>query len=109
LLLFKRFIADVNIARTVAFSSLVVFELARLHTIRSSYNLGPFSNKYLIGAVIISLLLQVFVVYTPLNIFFKTVPIGLVEWAYILGAAVIMLVLGSISVPIIRKITKEED
>ncbi|MCK5107696.1 MAG: HAD-IC family P-type ATPase, partial [Nanoarchaeota archaeon] len=109
LLLFKRFIADLNTARTVAFTSLVAFELARIYTIRHSYNLKIFSNKYLIGAILISLLLQIGVIYTPLNVFFKTVPLGLIEWAYILGATILMLILGTISVPIIRKITHQED
>ena len=109
LFLFKRFIADLALARTVAFTALVVFELARIYTIRSEYKVGIFSNKYLIGAILTSIMLQLAVVYTPLSIFFKTVPLGLIEWGYILGATLMILVLGLISIPLIRKITHQQD
>ncbi len=92
-------------AQTVAFTSLVVFEIVRLQMIRSDYNLSLFSNKYLIGAVISSLLLQVVVVYTPLNKIFKVVPLGLIDWVWILAAAFILIVI----VKIIKKIKNKKN
>jgi hypothetical protein len=47
----------------------------------------------LIGAFLISLFMQLLVIYTPMSTYFKTVPLGLTEWAWILGISCIMLVL----------------
>ncbi|HLD56962.1 MAG TPA: calcium-translocating P-type ATPase, PMCA-type [archaeon] len=72
-------------ARTVAFTSLVLFELFLTYAIRFNYKTKLFSNKYLFLAVIVSLALQLAVVYLPpLQAAFKTVGLGLVDWGYIL-------------------------
>jgi len=81
------------VAQTVAFTSLVVFEIFRLQAIRSNFKIGMFSNKWLIGAVGTSIALQLAVIYTPLNVFFKTVPLGLNEWLAIIGVSLILFVL----------------
>ncbi len=77
----------VQYAQTVAFTALIVMEIARLQAIRSEYRLGPFANRWLILAVLSSIGLQLLVLYTPLARFFKTVPLQLEDWLYILGAA----------------------
>ncbi|MFH1663555.1 MAG: calcium-translocating P-type ATPase, SERCA-type, partial [archaeon] len=87
LYLFAIHLPDLALAQTVAFTSLVVFEIFRLQAIRSNFSIGVFSNKWLIGAVITSFALQLAVIYTPLNVFFKTVPLGLNEWIAIIGVA----------------------
>lgn len=80
-------------AQTVAFTSLVVFEVARLYMIRSKYSLGIFSNKWLVGAVVISLLLQLLTIYTPLSKIFKTTPLGIMDWIIITISALILLLI----------------
>ncbi len=101
---------DVATAQTMAFTSLVVFEVARVYIIRSQYNIGPFSNPWLILALCVSLGLQVLVIYTPfLNPIFRTTPIGLVAWLWIVGAMVMLFIIGMISNFVIRKVTHEQD
>ncbi len=74
---------DLVRAQTIAFSALVVMEIVRLHVIRSESEIGMFSNKYLILAVLTSFALQLMVIYSPLNKFFGTVPLGLSDWGVI--------------------------
>jgi len=99
--------ADLKKAQTVVFTTLVVLEIVRLYMIRSEYKLGLFSNKYLVLAVISSIALQLAVLYTPLNQFFKTTPLGITEWAYIISATIAVFAVGMILMRITKKITKE--
>ncbi len=109
LLLFWKNMFDIGRARTIAFTSLVMLEVVRVQMIRSNYKVGFFSNKYLIAALVSSVLLQLAVLYTPLRTAFKTVPLPLVDWLYI-GAVVIgLFVAGNIVSVAIRKFTKEFD
>lgn len=97
LVLFKLNIGNLIKAQTIVVTSLVVFELVRLELIRSNYNLKLFSNKYLIYAVLASLLMQLAIVYTPLNIIFKTTPLALIDWGYIVLAAIIIWILAKLA------------
>ncbi|MBN2423376.1 calcium-translocating P-type ATPase, SERCA-type [Candidatus Woesearchaeota archaeon] len=74
---------DLLKAQTIAFTTLVCFQFVRIYVVRSDYNLGLFSNKWLVGAVGLSLLLQLTVIYTPMNKWFETVPLSLMDWVYI--------------------------
>jgi Ca2+-transporting ATPase len=71
-------------AQTMAFTTLMMFQMFNVLNCRSEdkslFKIGLFSNAHLIGAITISILLQLTVIYTPLNIWFKTVPLGLVDW-----------------------------
>ncbi len=89
--------------QTLAFTALVVMELVRIQAIRSEYRLGMFSNKYLVLAVIASLVLQLAVIYTPLNIFFKTVYLNVVDWIIIAGASMTVLILNKVGVFMYKK------
>jgi Ca2+-transporting ATPase len=78
-------------AITVAFTSLVFFEMVRVQAVRMKYRTGFFSNKKLIGAIIVSLLLQLAVIYIPvLQQAFRTVALSAGHWIAI-GAAVAFL------------------
>ncbi len=75
-------------AQTVAFTTLVTAELLRAYTARSErYNLwqiGVFSNKWMIYATAGSLVLLLAVVYLPfLQPIFSTTPLSLDQWAFI--------------------------
>lgn len=98
---------SVELGRTMAFTILVLLEMARVQMIRSAYKISMFSNGWLISAVLLSFGLQMLVVYTPLRVFFKTIPLGLVPWAWMAGALVLVFVVGSIAGRLIRHITKE--
>lgn len=76
-------------ARTMAFTASITFQMFFLFNCRSeklsAFRLNPFSNKWLIFAVIITFLLQAMVIYVPFfNSIFGTVPIGLFDWAIII-------------------------
>ena len=95
LFLFNRsLINGLDNARTVAFTSLVVFEMFRLQMVRSRFNTGIFSNKYVILAVLSSLILQLLVIYTPLSNIFHTTTISLIDWAYIIGTGFVLYLIG---------------
>jgi P-type Ca2+ transporter type 2C len=78
-------------AITMSFTCLVVFELFNAFNAKSdSKNVfvsGIFSNKYLLGAVAISFLLQLLVIYTPLSSVFDTIALSLADWAIIFGVS----------------------
>jgi Ca2+-transporting ATPase len=96
LYLFHLNLADIIKAQTIVFTSLVVFEIVRLQVIRSNYKTGVFANRYLILAVLSSIGLQLAVIYTPLNTFFKTVPLSMIDWVYILTASLSLIALNFI-------------
>jgi Ca2+-transporting ATPase len=77
------------LAQTMAFVTLSLAELPVAFTVRSErvslFRLGVLSNKYMLYAVLLSLILLLAVVYIPfLQPVFKTVPLGLREWEVIL-------------------------
>ena len=98
---------DLATAQTIAFTTLVVLEIARIYMIRSAYHAGMFSNKWLILAILFSVGLQLAAVYTPLGGFIRTVPLGLAHWQMIGIALVSVLVVGTIVTKLIRQIATE--
>lgn len=78
-------------AQTVAFSTLVMFEMAAVFGSRSLKpleKLNPLTNPLLLGAVILSIGIQLAVVYTPaLQTIFGTVPLPASQWLSIVGIA----------------------
>jgi Ca2+-transporting ATPase len=91
LLIFNYFIDNVEYARTMAFTTLVMFQLFNVLNARSStkslFTVGFFKNKWLWVALFISFGLQLVVLYTPLNTYFHTVPIAGLDWLYIVGVS----------------------
>ena len=77
------------LAQTMVFTGLVIFELVRIAAIRFNEELTFFSNKWLLLAMALSLLLQGLVLYTPLSAFFKTSFLGLSQWLILLPALAI--------------------
>lgn len=79
---------DLKLARTAAFTTLVMFEMFAVFGSRSLSpfkKLNPLTNKWLIGAVFSSVLIQLLVIYwSPLQRVFDTVPLNLSEWIKIL-------------------------
>lgn len=78
-------------AQTVAFATLVMAQLIHVFDCRSSrsiFHRNPLQNKYLVLAVLSSVLLLLSVVYVDaMQPIFKTVELGLSEWVIILIAA----------------------
>jgi len=72
-------------AKSIAFTTLIMFQLFNVLTYRAkNFKISIKTSKFVIGSVIISVLMQFAVLYTPLNIAFKTVPLGLFDWVKIL-------------------------
>lgn len=78
-------------AQTVAFATLVLAQLIHVFDCRSSrsiFHRNPLQNKYLVLAVLSSLILMLAVMYIDsLQPIFKTVDLGVKEWALALIAA----------------------
>ncbi|NNE82120.1 MAG: cation-transporting P-type ATPase [Silicimonas sp.] len=87
----------VDLARTTAFTAMVVFEKMSVFAFRSlrltSFRIGWFSNPFLLAALAITLAAQAAAVYwAPLQTMLRTVPIGLEEWQLIALFAVPIIV-----------------
>jgi Ca2+-transporting ATPase len=75
---------------TMALTTLIALVLVRAQMVRREYNLSFFSNKWLIGAFVLSFLVHLGVLYTkPGNRIFKTVPLHLHDWLIVLLCTVI--------------------
>ena len=97
-----------NTARTMAFSTLVFSQLFFVFSCRSEdhsfWELSPFSNLYLLGAVIISSMMQLAVIYLPFfRIFFKTELLDLKQWVIV----IFLSTWSTIIVDLLRKIIKK--
>ncbi|HLC96598.1 MAG TPA: cation-translocating P-type ATPase [Candidatus Nanoarchaeia archaeon] len=79
---------DLRLAQTIAFTTLVMFEMFAVfgsRSLRAFAKLNPFSNIWLLGAVLSSVLIQCAVIYLqPLQPIFGTVPLALSHWIEIL-------------------------
>ena len=81
--------ADLKVAQTVAFTTLVMFEMFAVMSARSFApfkRIGLFGNMWLVLGISASVLIQLCVVYTPfLQNIFGTVYLGFREWIVVLG------------------------
>jgi Ca2+-transporting ATPase len=88
--------ADEAYARTMAFTTLMMFQLFNVYNCRSSSRsafTGFFQNKWLLGAVALSLFTHVLVIYVPfLRTAFHTVPLTGSDWMIATGVAATLLV-----------------
>ncbi len=82
---------DLNYAQSVAFSIMTLGQMFNVLNCRSAhksvFEIGFFSNPKLLMAIGISILLHFLVIYSPLNVYFQTVPIKLMDWGWILLAS----------------------
>jgi len=72
--------APIELVRTMVFTTIVLSEMFYVLSIRSSlfslFQIGIFSNRALLGAVVLTLLLQLAVIYLPfMNVIFETTPL----------------------------------
>jgi len=85
---------DINVskAQTVAFTTLVMFQMFAVLSSRSLYpslkKLNPFSNKWLSGAISLSIIIQLIVIYwRPLQVVFGTISLMFIDWIYIISVS----------------------
>jgi Ca2+-transporting ATPase len=88
--------ADEAHARTMAFTTLMMFQLFNVYNCRSSWRSafsGFLQNKWLLAAVALSLFTHVLVIYVPfLQTAFHTVPLTGSDWMIATGVAATLLV-----------------
>jgi Ca2+-transporting ATPase len=96
---------NIAVAKTMAFVTLSASELPLAYIVRSEryslFRIGPFSNRFMNWAVLVSVFLLLVVVYVPfLQPIFHTFPLGWEQWRLVLplifipavGAEVVKLV-----------------
>ncbi|MBI5064682.1 calcium-translocating P-type ATPase, SERCA-type [Candidatus Woesearchaeota archaeon] len=101
LIVFQYFSLNYIYAQTMAFNTLVLFQLFNVLNQRSEhvslFKLGILSNKWLIGAIASSVLLQIVVIYIPgMQTAFGTVSLSLYDWLICLLVSSSVLVVGEI-------------
>jgi Ca2+-transporting ATPase len=104
--------ADIDRARTMAFTGLIIFELYNVLNFRSFrfplYRIGIFSNPALILAILGSLALQAVVVYVPVfNAFLGTAPLALADWGFLALLGLPVLLAGEAYKAIAIRVQKE--
>ena len=92
---------DIGIARTVAFTTLIIAELIYAFESRSEYEhvwqSGLFTNRYLVLAVLSSFALLLLAIYNPfLSPILKTQALGFEHWMIVLGFSLLELAVTSL-------------
>ena len=102
--------AQMTEARTMGFTILVFAQMLNALCSRShdpSVFVGLFANKWLWGAIALSALLQVVVIYVPfLNTAFGTMPLSAGAWVECLGLAMVVLVASELRKCVLRALRK---
>jgi len=88
--------SSLDAARTAAFIQACMFELVVVFNCRSekynAFRAGLLSNRYLVASVLVGGVLTVSLCYVPLfQRVFHTVPLGTVDWLWIVGTALLGL------------------
>ena len=88
-------------ARTLAFTTLVMAQLIFVFQCRSEYHsifdIGIFTNKYLVAAVMISGVMHMFVIYHPwFQLIFQTISLSFDDWMLILCFSAASLVFDTV-------------
>ena len=83
-------------ARTIAFTTIIMFQMFVALGLRSNQPLlktGIFSNRKLIYAILSSVFLQLLIIYTPVfGPIFDVVPLDVFDWIAILGVSITVLI-----------------
>ncbi len=100
--------ASLVFSQTMTFSFIVVYKLLLVFSARSNvktiFELGIFTNKPMIIAVILSFTFQLIIIYTPfLNPIFETTPLSLFNWALIFSLSIIAFLIIELKKLFVRK------
>ncbi len=87
---------SLSIARTMAFSTMVIIEVIYVLNCRSElksvFTNNPFKNKQLLLSIIGAIIAQIIIVQTEvLDIIFETEPLNFIQWSFVLGLALLGL------------------
>ena len=81
---------SVEKTRTIVLTTAILYELFFVYTCRSDKSLldvGIFSNKWMNYAILISILLHLLLIYSPLGALFGVIPLSLTDWLLVLPFA----------------------
>lgn len=108
LLVFSRYFeADMVKAWTMSLTVMAAFQWFNVWNCRSNvksiFQLSFWSNKFLLGATIVVVVLQLFAIYHPLfQSFLRTSPLTLIDWVYVLLTALSIIVVEELRKLIVR-------
>ena len=74
-------------ARSTTLTLAIVFELVLAYSVRSRlplWKVGMFSNRWMVGATAVPLIIQLIVLYTPLAPLLHVGPLTLAQWGIVL-------------------------
>jgi P-type Ca2+ transporter type 2C len=99
-------------AQTMAFVTLAVSQLFHSLNLRSTsqsiFHVGFFTNKYLLGSILLGIIIQLIMINTPLlNKIFKINILTLKEWIFIFILSTIPIILNELIKAAKRKLTKQ--
>jgi len=80
---------DNSIARTTLFTGFILYEFVRVAVIRQQEDLGWFSNMFLFYSLVISVILQLILIYTPLGKLFGIVPLPFNSWIILIVGVIL--------------------
>ena len=81
---------NIDKARTMVVTTSVMYQMFFVFSCKSNRSLKEinlFGNKYLLGAVALTIIGQILIIYTPLSKVFDFVPLTLKEWLIITAAS----------------------
>lgn len=89
---------SLEFAQTATFTYMAIAQLMHIFNVRKFHSFGLdaslFHNKFLVGAMLLGVALQLFAVYTPfMNRVLGTEPLTLLSWGIVLGAAILATIL----------------
>ncbi|NLZ47317.1 MAG: calcium-translocating P-type ATPase, SERCA-type [Clostridiales bacterium] len=103
-----RYNYSLECSRTIALSTLVISQLIHVFECRSEkhslFEINPFTNPYLIGAVMVSISALLSIIYIePLQGIFSTVPLNLGQWLIVIFFSGIIAFINSMYLFITKK------
>ncbi len=101
------FTKDHAIARTTIFTGFIFYEFVRIAVIRHQEKLNWLSNKFLLIALAVSVILQIILIYTPINTIFGVAPMHQTSWIILLSGVLAGYILAILISKLIVKKVKE--
>jgi Ca2+-transporting ATPase len=95
-------------ALTMVFTGFVTLEFVKLYVIRWVRETPTLTNRWLALAVAASSILQLAVLYTPLNRYFGTIPLGVDDWLVLGGVVALALPLYLAIGAILRRLRRAD-
>ena len=89
-------------AQTLVFNFVVLYEIILSFVIRMDYQVPFFANKWVWGAAVLAISLQLLLMYTPLAAAFKIVPLNIQEIGVLMAAGG-LFTLGSLTFQFVKR------